>query len=687
MDYDDATARTDNRDGSVNRTNPYARSDAKSKQIQAQANTQNKKARTSVADHKGNRNDRDAHQPETVPTTTTEGTTDPLKKTLARDLERLNSDRKTVITVKLRFKPDLKYKHYGDPVLRPIDNPIIGHLRKFMRQCSEVTGDTAVFQTFTTNREFDYKHCLRTDEEARKELLADKQQQGKYTHVMMLKIILVSNPFRFKSYLGNWLRTNNTVLLDYSYPKKEVETVRIGYIHSKHLIDTYRTDYQEELNVKLNAEVNKASKPERMKTILEETGDVEGNILQIRIINQYISWGRGERKTETRGLVIECLKVDRQYVLKRIPAIFETTQFRFVPFSLAYDRNVPDSATQYHNLLKSHKAFIKKLYTFSILGLKEKEMTELTPEDVSIRKQLLLGDVILGVEKTPGTFRSGKWNIITTKPQRAEAEKYFDGIMMQRLGNRKESLADGVKIPYRAQVSQVPIEYIEEVLVTDQSSTLDTNISALTSNAASKLEGKMEGMLSKCESTMQYCQSTIKGMESLSQAGIKNMQEDWRKERNKFKQFLTDMSEKQDKKFSELYKFQQEQEIVNDLVDSELDQLGHEVTKLKDRVTQIEDITEDLHEHLMDGYAPKPPAFTEDDDSMHTASHNNPQGASEDWASKRLRTKTRSPREHSRRYSLAKLPKKARRSRKKQVSQEDSEDDLPRTIRKKKQME
>lgn len=681
---DDETAVQSNRGGSVNRTNPYARSTAKSKRIQNQANSQNKKAKT----------DTDAQTDPNDPTVAQQGqdvtmaeVTDPLKKSLQRSLERMNSNRKTVVTVKLRFKPELKYKHYGDTTLRDIENPIIGHLRKFMRQCSDVTGDTAVFRTFTSNKEFDYKHCLKTDAEAEKELLAEKQTQGKFTHVMMLRIVLVSNPHRFKSYLGVWLRNNHTILLDHPYPKKEVETVRIGFIHSKHPTDTYRTDYQEELNIKLNAEVNRLGKIKRMKVILEETGDVDGNIPQIRVINQYISWGRGERRTETRGLVIECLKVDRQYVLRRIPSIFETTQFRFVPFSLAYDRNVEDSATQYHNLLKSHKEHIKTLYTFSILGLKEDEMLKVTPEEPSIKEQLLLGDVILGVEKTPGTYRSGKWNLITTKSQRIEAEKYFDGLMVQKFGDIPR--AAGEKVPYRVQVSQVPIEYIDEVLVTERLSSQDTATSTLTSAAASKLKNKMEGMLSKCETTMSFCKNTMETMESNNKKGIQSMQEDWRKERNEFKNFLTTMSEQNDKKFSEIYEFQNQQELINDLVETDLDELRSEVSKLKERMTQAEESTEEIQD-LLEAEDSKKPAFTEDDeDSMELASHHNPQGEPEDMRTpKRLRKKTRPLREHSRRYGLAKKTTRSTR-RKKVISQGDTEDeeDVPRVIRGRKKLE
>lgn len=685
-DRDDATTRTDNRAGSVNHTNPYARTTAKSKQIQAQAEkNKTKKARTdeggAVFDQPMTTGD------DTATTQTKTDVDDPLLQTLERDLDRLNSDRKVVLTMKLRFKPELKYKHYGDTTLRDIENPIVGHLRKFMKQSLEVTGDTVIFRTFTSNCEFDYKHCLRTDEEARKELLAEKKQHQKYTHVMMLRVVLVSNPFRFKSYLNSWLRTNNTIILDHPYPKKEVETVRIGYIHSKHPTDTYRTDYQDKLNTKLNAELNKKDKAERLKIILDETGDVEGNSPQIRIINQYISWGRGDRKVETRGLVVECLKVDRQFVLKRIPHVFKGTQVRFVPFSLPYDRNVTDAANQYMTLLKQHKKYINTLYTFPVLGLTEVMMTQVTPEETSIKDQLLLGDLIVGVEKTPGTHWVGKWNLITTKRQHTEAEKYFDGLMIQRFGHLKPPPGEEKRIPFRAQMPQVPIEYIDEVLVTD---TPRTAASTLSSKDASKMESKMEGILTKCEATMTSCKTTIKTIETNSKNGIKSMQDDWRKERNEFKKFLNDMSEQQNQKFSELYEFKNQQEIVNDLVESEIDQLRHEVSQLKGRVTQNENATEELQEHLLEAHEPSKPAFTEEDDeSMDLSSHHNPQGASEDWAMKRLRKRTTKPREHSHRYGLAKLRKSTRTARKKIVSQEDSDEDsdiLPKT-RKKKQLE
>lgn len=126
-------------------------------------------------------------------------TKDPLPNIIKNFVERDILGKRTVLTVKLRFTPALTQKHYGLSEHRPLDNPLLSHLRKIMKACSDVTGDTILFKTFTSNKEFDFKHCLANDKELANELLAQEEDHKEFSHVMMLRFELVSRVSVFRS--------------------------------------------------------------------------------------------------------------------------------------------------------------------------------------------------------------------------------------------------------------------------------------------------------------------------------------------------------------------------------------------------------------------------------------------------------------------------------------------------------
>lgn len=95
---------------------------------------------------------------------------------------------RTFLTLKLRFTPELEYRHYGASNLRKHDNPVIMHLRKFMQRCIDVTGKDIVFKTFTSEKEFDYAYCLKDDKAAAEELLAHPVEKQRHTHEMLVKL-------------------------------------------------------------------------------------------------------------------------------------------------------------------------------------------------------------------------------------------------------------------------------------------------------------------------------------------------------------------------------------------------------------------------------------------------------------------------------------------------------------------
>lgn len=518
---------------------------------------------------------------------------DILDKNVARMLDRENTSKKTMLTVKLRFKPELELKFNGSSKVKKIENPIVGHLRKFMRHCQEITGNTIVFRTFTSENEFDYKHCITTDASAEEELLASESKYQRYTHIMMVRVELITHVSQFKNDMIPWARKNNSLMIEHDYSKQEIETVRIGFIHSKHPVDTYRTDYQEQLNVKMNSSINRMEKATRMKTILDETGDVHGNIPKIRVINQFISWVYQRRKVETRGLVIECLKVDKQYVLKRIPSLFAHSQQDFVPFNMPFTRRL-NAAEDYFNLISSHKAYIENLFTFPVLGLSIEHMTNVTTEVQSTREDLMFSEVIESVERTPGTTRSGKWNIIVKKSNREAAEKAFDSIIKERFSSAVE-LDPEFKLPYRVKLSQLPVEYIDDI-IKDQRSVASTTHSTI---STSQLECRVEAMVGKCENTVAQCKGMMESMEERNQKNLQAVQqemekeraslkEDMNQERNEFRNFMQEMMTSNNQKFTELYEFKDHQEFINENLETDLGLLKREVDHLKKRSARKE---------------------------------------------------------------------------------------------------
>lgn len=560
------------------------------------------------------------------------------------------------MTIKLRFKPVTQLIIHGTNKMKPIDNPIIAHLRKFMMQCQEITGHTIVFRTFTSGKEFDYKHCLSSDKEATNELLANPQNHQKFTHVLMIRLELITRVSQFKNDMAPWARKNDTLIIEHAYPKKSIETVRIGFIHSKHPVDTYRTDYQEELNIKLNADVNKMSKPERLRVIEEETGDVEGTVPYIRLINHYLSWVYQWTKIETRGLVIECLKVDNKYVIKRLQSLFGPgSQYDFVPFSLPFSRNVMNAGQKYFDLIKSHKAAVENLITLPIIGLDISQMTTVTLEEVSIREELLADDSIEAVERTPGTMKIGKWHIITRRQSRVRAEKVFDDLMQRRFAKGKAS-DPGFRFPFRAQI-ELPSEYIDTVLEKQKPPTTDGSVSTMTN---AHLESRMDGLVAKCDSTVTKCTALINKIDDRNQKYLENMQQDFNKERDEFKNYLTEMMVKNDKKFTELYEFKNQQEFVNYQMETDLGLLKREVRHMQERATckeneheawkhQISQQVEDLQSTDDEEY---------DDESIRSQ---NPQG--DDGARMTRSTTARKIKTHSARYHLSKT--KAQKKKKK----------------------
>lgn len=165
-------------------------------------------------------------------------------------------------------------------------------------------------------------------------------------------------------------------------------------------------------------------------------------------------------------------------------------------------------------------------------------MNAVTKMNPSIKKQLLLGDIIVGVERTPGTEKIGKWNLITTKKDRQEAKRYFDLIIEIKFneGNDPDK-----KKPYRAQLSALPQDYLKDMVDLTQDES-DNNSSSINKDKLQEYKDKMESIVNKCETTRTECTVTMQKMDTRYTENIKNIKEGMAEEHKEFRQFLEVLS-------------------------------------------------------------------------------------------------------------------------------------------------
>lgn len=466
-----------------------------------------------------------------------------LKKTSERNK---NKDQKeetsrTFLTLKLRFILEKEYRHYGSSNLRTHDNPIIMHLRKFMQRCLDVTGKAIVFCTFTLEKEFDYAYCLKDNKAAAEELLAHQVEEQRHPHKMLIKLEIGIPLPQFKSGMYPWMKANSTFMIEHPYAKKQIETVRIGFIRSKHPIDTFRLDYQQELNAKLLSEFTDVDEEETKDTLMKETGK-DSEFPRVQVITQFISWETNETRLETRGLVLECLKSDRKFVLRRMENLFPTdSPFRFIPFSMPYSKNIQKASDIYAAIIRHHMTDLESQFTFPVIGILEENMHRETSAGVSMKELLEQDQSILSVEKTPSTKGIGKWNIITTRNKRGNAKRHVDDIL--KLAAITIDLEDKIgKYSFRVDILPITETYMKSVInasIKDKRITSGSITSSITSeDTMQSIKSQFKNIPTKCEDTIKNCGMTVKKMEEEHLTHWQNIKQEFQEERNEFKAFL-----------------------------------------------------------------------------------------------------------------------------------------------------
>ena len=111
-------------------------------------------------------------------------------------------------------------------------------------------------------------------------------------------------------------------------------------------------------------------------------------------------------------------------------------------------------------------------------------------EEASLINVLLQENLIISVERTPGTNRVGNWIIITQAKDREAAEVLVDSKIKMFLGKRPE-LATHESDPRRIQSTTLPFKYIT-ALVKDNTSqkwneTQDSDTTSKTNSVSSNL--------------------------------------------------------------------------------------------------------------------------------------------------------------------------------------------------------
>lgn len=491
---------------------------------------------------------------------------------------------RNTITLKLRFTPDTEYKHYGLSTPRKHDNPIIMHFRKFMQRCINVAGKDIVFKTFTTEKEFNYAACLKNDREAAEELLAHQVEKQRHTHELLIKLEIGILFQQFKNGMYPWMRSNSTFMIDHPYSKKQIETTRIGFIRSKHPNDTFRLDYQNELNTYLLKEFENKEDDEVKDILMKETGD-DSKFPTIRVITQFISCDTGDFRLETRGLVIECLKSDRKFILRRVEKLFPTdSPYRFIPFNMPYNKNIQRAPEVYASIIHHHMTGLENQFTFPIIRVSDDNMHRETSAGISIKDLLEQDPSILSVERTPGTKGIGKWNIITTRENRADAEKHFDESI--KVAQITMDLEDKIgKMPFRVDISPISDEYMKNVInasVKAKSYSNGSMTSSITSDETmSSIESRFENIETKCKTTIKNCGVTVKQMEEQHLSHWDKIKEDFKQERNEFKEFLQSFQKENNEKFKTLFEFKQQQDTENIQVQLEMATLRSEISQIR----------------------------------------------------------------------------------------------------------
>lgn len=508
---------------------------------------------------------------------------------------------RTMVMLKLRFTPDLEYKHYGASTMRKHTDPVIMHLRKFMQRCIDVTNRDIVFKTFTSEKEFDYGTGLKNDKEAAEELLAHQVEKQRHSHEMLIKLELGIPIQQFKNGMYPWMKANSTFMIEHPYAKKQIETTRIGFIRSKHPTDTFRLDYQNELNANLSREFEDKDDEEVKDILMQETGD-DSDFPTIRIITQFISWDTGDIRLETRGLVLECLKSDKKFILGRVESLFPTdSPYRFIPFSMPYDRNLPKASEIYATIIRHHMTDLESQFTFPIIGISEDNMHRETSSGMSMKEMLEQDPSILSVEKTPGTKGIGKWNIITTRDERKEAEQHFDETL--KMASATMDMEDKIgKAPFRVDLSPIPDDYMNNVInssMKGKSHTGGSTMSSITSDETmNSIESRFENIANKCENTIEKCGTTVKKIEEDQKTHWLSIQQEFKDERNEFKAFLQKFQQENNEKFTELFEFKKDQEIENTQVQLEMATLRSEISHIRRQMKNDKGHNEARFKHL-----------------------------------------------------------------------------------------
>lgn len=120
-------------------------------------------------------------------------------------------------------------------------------------------------------------------------------------------------------------------------------------------------------------------------------------------------------------------------------------KYLFIPFNIQSDKNIPNAQKVFHDAIINHREMIDNTYCFTLLNVPNEFMNEIKVDNKTMMKHLAEHPSIDSVERTPGTQKSGKWTIISTKARRDAAEQGTDKIITNFTTHRPDQIQNRYK--------------------------------------------------------------------------------------------------------------------------------------------------------------------------------------------------------------------------------------------------
>ena len=124
-------------------------------------------------------------------------------------------------------------------------NPIMQHLKQFIRTMITKTQGSLKFKTTETKSEFDLEHFLENDEKVANELQMTTFGPDKQGKAMLITVDTEKSFWELKQPLVKWLTRNGMYLSLYVFGYKDVQTTALGYLKGISTVDTFRLNLQD----------------------------------------------------------------------------------------------------------------------------------------------------------------------------------------------------------------------------------------------------------------------------------------------------------------------------------------------------------------------------------------------------------------------------------------------------------